>query len=190
MHFRNPVYPRKLVNMEDLERVAAHLTSKHQFVFHTIKQSAPGTVQMNLGIHKGSGNIQLFTSKLGRIEGNARIAIGSSAALKAIRAGLLKSPWFVDAEVAPGVDKVPGNERGQPDVVFQPDGSILLPALSADKTENKELNGIVKKIALKLGDQGKKVMKAYMKECGVTDKNAVSEAVKNILQQLKEKKED
>ena len=122
---------------------------------------------MNMGIHKGSGNVQLY--KLGRVAGNARISVGSSATMKAIRAELLASPWFVDAMVAPGTKKTPGNERGHVDIIFQPDGTMLLPALSVDSAEHEEMRSVLKKVHVKMGESGKKVMKGYMKECGITD---------------------
>ena len=184
MHFRNPQFPRKLVNIEDLRRVAANLASKFQFSYHVIKQSAPGTVQLNLGTFKGSGNIQLYTSRLGRTQGNARIAVGNAEDLKAIRKEVLRSQWFADALVAPALDKVPGNEQGRPDLVFQPDGKILLPVLSVSSAEDVELRNVLKKIHSALGAQGKKAMKAYMKECGIIDRVVASAAVKQIIEQM------
>ena len=132
LHFRNPQTPRRQIGTVDLERVAMFLRKAYGSCYTAVTIPSAGIAQIKLGHARGSGTIQVYTStaKLGRPEGNARISIGSETRVKEIRACLLQSKWFCDA--VPGLGQTAVEAAT---IVFQPDGSLMLPPLSAATPE-------------------------------------------------------
>ena len=176
LHIRNPQMPRRQVGKEDLERVAIFLRDTHGFHYASVLSPAPGIAQISLGVGRGSGTIQLYTSsaKLGRPEGNARISIGTDIKAKEIRGVLLKSAWFVDA--------VAGHSQTLNSVAtatFQPDGSLLLPPLSVE-SPSKDIKSVLKAAFKLLGSQGSKSMRSYLKRCGVGEESMASQVFDEV----------
>ena len=123
---------------------------------------------MNIGFGRGGGNIQIYTTKLGRTGGNARVNIGCKDLLIPVRACLLKSAWYHDALEG---------QRGpysKLEAIFQPEGKILLPPMTPNTTI-EDLTSVVTAVAKELGNVGTEAMRQYLKECRL-ESNEVAKA--------------
>ena len=111
--------------------------------------------------------MQLYLAKHGRDVGNARINIGSTSKLMLLRKALFDSPWFSDA--------IGG--RGQ--VVFQPDGKLLLP--SADSTaSNRDIEALLKNVRKQMGEHGRKAVCKYVENSTGKDKSEIKAMVRAV----------
>ena len=133
-------------------------------------------VQLNFGLGAGRGCAQLYTRHLGRATGNLRVAIGSTEKLKAFRDILLRSQWFSDATGVAGA-----SQREVAQVVCQPQGTMLLPHLTT-ASKDKDINGVLVKIATRLPEQGRKAMKQYLEHCGLKDDSRVKAIMEKALE--------
>ena len=168
LHFANPDRPRAPINPKDVERVCEFINLNCGLMITKPRVSGAAVIQANIGFGKGGGNVQFYTTRLGRTNGNCRINIGTQAGLVPVRAALLKSAWFHDAlegQGSPFGHKV--------EAVFHPEGHrYLLPPLSPD-TSAKDLSRVIKCIAENLGKAGQAAMKQYLVDCKLSE-NAVA----------------
>lgn len=88
--------------------------------------------------------------------------------LKDTRARLLRSTWFVDAN---GTTDPTGCETAR--LVFQPDGAILLPHLSA-KSAEKTIDQVIKGLSRQLGQEGVKAVREYLSRCELRENTKVT----------------
>ena len=75
MHFRNPLCPRREVALPDLSRVMEFLRAECGFAYASVRDVGSATIQVDLGEGKRQGNIQLYTTRFGRMSGNARLNV-------------------------------------------------------------------------------------------------------------------
>ena len=170
MHFCNPDRPRAPINKEDVQAVRGFLVRECGISLTEPIMTAPAVIQMTIGFGRGGGCVQIYTTKLGREDGNCRVAIKSQNMLIPIRATLLKSAWFHDALETGG-----GPYSKKLEAVFHPEGKLLLPPLSSS-TDEKALNTVMRTAAKKLGKAGKAAMKEYLTACNLQD-NSMAMAV-------------
>eukprot|EP00438_Fugacium_kawagutii_P026512 Skav230494 [mRNA] locus=scaffold2389:116918:118177:- [translate_table: standard] len=181
VHFCNPDRPRSPISLHDVEGVCAFLQSKQLLVLNAPKVTAMGVIQMTIGYAKGQGNIQIYTTKLGRSTGNARINIGSQDCLKSVRASILVSAWFHDA-----LETGSGPYGGKMQPIFQPEGKMILPPIS-DQTPIPDLKSVLSAIHKKLGKAGKDGMKKYLAKAGLDQHSDVMLLLKEIFIDKKSK---
>ena len=174
MHFCNPEKPRAPIAMQDVERVRDFLLTEGSLVLGTAKIAAPGVIQMSIGFAKGQGCVQIYTTRLGRSTGNARINVGSLEGLQPVRTGLLASKWFHDALAGAG-----GPFGGRPAVIFQPEGKLILPPLSSG-TPSADVRSVLVTVQKKLGVAGRAAMAKYLLEAGLKEDSEVFGMVKEV----------
>ena len=162
MHFYKPQNPRMMIAFHDVKQVPEALRDDQGLHFHSVTSPSAGVTQINLGHGKGAGTLQVYTSgrKLGASAGNARISVGNENRLMNLRAIILRSSWFCDAH-----SPVAGSDNA---VEFQPDGSMLLPALS-DASQCTDVKKVLKTVKTHVGSEGNKAMKEYLSRCGITE---------------------
>ena len=160
-HFCNPDKPRAPINKDDVQAVRDYLVQECGITLTQPVATAPAFIQMHVIFGKGGGCVQIFTTKLGREEGNCRVAIKAQNMLIPIRASFFKSAWFHDALETGGGPYVKKLEA-----IFHPEGKLLLPPLSSS-TDAKALNTVLKTVGKKLGKAGKAAMKEYLTACNL-----------------------
>ena len=160
MHFCNPAKPRAPVNDEDVERVRDFLTQHCAMVLSKPKLTSPAVIQMNIGFGRGGGNIQIYTTKLGRTGENCRINVGTKELVMPVRVSLLKSAWFHDALEGQG------GPYSKITAIFQPEGKVLLPPLTPNMAI-EDLTDVITAVAKKLGNASLEAMRQYLKDCKV-----------------------
>jgi hypothetical protein len=170
LHFANPNRPRAPINVNDVERVCEYINKACGLMIAKPRVSGAAVIQANIGFGKGGGNVQFYTTRLGRTNGNCRINIGTQEALVPVRAALMRSAWFHDALEGQG-----GPFGHKVEAVFHPEGHrYLLPPLSGD-TNSKDLNRVIKCIADNLGKAGQAAMKQYLSDCKLADNEVALE---------------
>jgi hypothetical protein len=167
--FLNPKDRKAVVNHQDLQLVAEYLRTNHGLAYHSCSPSSAGTVQLTFGRPGADrGNVQLFVTRHG-LSWNARIN-GSEMWVKEIRGAIFKSSWFQDGL---------GNEPGKANVLVQPEGLMILPALALTDNESiKPLEEVLKTVFQRLGAPAAKAMKMYIKRSYLTDKSTIKDLLK------------
>ena len=112
--------------------------------------TSSGVAQVNFGLGPRQGNLQLYTSKFGLLQGNARINVGDPGRLKELRSILLKSPWFIDVVDGKGAS-----------AVYGPEGAAVLPQFSQTSTCS-DIKKMLQSIRKKLGPSGREAMAKYL----------------------------
>ena len=173
MHFCNPDRPRAPINIDDVRAVRDFLVRECGITLTEPISTAPATIQMHAGFGKGGGCVQVYTTKLGREDGNCRVAIKSQNMLIPIRASLLKSAWFHDALETGG-----GPYKKKLEAIYHPEGKFLLPPLSSS-TDSKALSTVLKTVAKKLGKAGRAAMKEYLTACNLQNNEMATTELSN-----------
>ena len=174
MHFCNPDKPRSPISLQDVQQVRDFISTRGILNLCDPKISGPGVIQMSIGFAKGQGNVQIYTTKLGRSTGNARINIGNVEGLRSARSALLTSAWFHDA-----MEGFATPYGGKMHVTFQPEGKMILPPIKLD-TSPVDLKSIFTSIYKKLGKAGKDVIGKYIDKAGLKESSVVKDMLNEI----------